>query len=56
MTYRLQKAREFLEAARDMGDPAMIAVALRVHRAAWYPSTHRCQPSDMDIFREWRDA
>jgi hypothetical protein len=46
-------AREFIESAKDMGDPAMIATARRVWRAIHFPRTRPCLAEDLDLFRDW---
>ena len=50
---RHRLAREFVESAKDMGDPDMIALARRVWWAVSFPRTRPCQPSDMAVFRDW---
>jgi hypothetical protein len=50
---RFRLAREFIESAKDAGDPAMVALARRVWWAVHFPRTRPCSPEEMDIFRDW---
>lgn len=49
--YRL--AREFIESAKDAGEPDMIATARRVWWGVNFPRTRPCAPGDMEVFRDW---
>ena len=50
---RFRLAHEFIESAKDMGDPAMIATARRVWWAIHFPRTRPCLAEDLDLFRDW---
>jgi hypothetical protein len=49
----LSPRSEFIESAKDMGDPAMIATARRVWWAIHFPRTRPCLAEDLDLFRDW---
>ena len=53
---RYVEARKFLESARDMGDAAMIATAIRVSNATNFPRTQPCTAADLAVFAEWKAA
>jgi hypothetical protein len=50
---RFRLAREFIESAKDMGDPPMIATARRVWWAIHFPRTRPCPAEDLELFRDW---
>ena len=52
---RFQIARDFLAAARDMGDAQMIAAARRIWDATCYPRTNPATDADMAIFAAWQE-
>jgi hypothetical protein len=50
---RFRLVREFIESAKDIGDPAMVATARRIWWAVHFPRTRPCAPEEMEIFRDW---
>lgn len=46
----------FVASARDMGDPAAIAAAVRVWWAVNFPRTRPCRESDMALYRAWLEG
>jgi hypothetical protein len=52
---RYREADDFLESARDMGDPAVITAAIRFWNATYNPRNMICTGADIALFHEWRD-
>jgi hypothetical protein len=55
-TYREDRADAYLSSARDMGDPAAVASAMRVWWASRFPRSRPCTDADRAMFIEWLAA
>ena len=53
---RFQSVNMFLESARDMGDPAMIQIAMRVRDAVNYPRAKPCSAADIAVWKAWENS
>jgi hypothetical protein len=54
--HRHDRADAYLASARDMGDPAAVASAMRVWWDSRFPRTRPCTDADRAMFRDWLDA
>ena len=52
---RFTLSAAYLASARDMGDPVMIASAIRLFNAVRFPRTQPCTEADKLAYAEWCD-
>ena len=52
---RFTLSATYLASARDMGDPVMIASAIRLFNAIRFPRTQPCTEADKLAYLEWCD-